>query len=72
MISSSSNNRILLETLRPKLMKECSAKIYLTNLHSPFLKSEWAFEKRIRPSKMVNEFTLEGESPFLRMNSREG
>jgi len=37
------------------------------------LKDEWVFQKRIHPSNRVNEFTLlEGESPFLRMNGREG
>jgi hypothetical protein len=41
------------------------------NGESPFLEGEWVFGKRIHPSKRVNEFTLECESPFLRVNERE-
>ena len=38
---------------------------------SPFSKGEWASGKKIHPSKRVNVFTLEGESPFWRVNRQE-
>jgi hypothetical protein len=35
---------------------------------SPFSKGEWISQKKIHPSKRVNAFTLEGESPSKRVN----
>jgi hypothetical protein len=34
---------------------------------SPFSKGEWISQKKMHPSKRVNTFTLEGESPSKRV-----
>ena len=36
--------------------------------HSPFSKGEWVSQNKIHPSKRVNAFTLEGDSPSKRVN----